>query len=544
MATLLATIGPPSLAPHTASHPLYDPSDPSAMHVDDAKCAFSAACPNVLMVLSDDHGHTDLGVMGIDATVDTPVLDRLASKGARFEFGYATAPQCTPSRAGLLSGRNQNTFGLYDNDADVGYGVGVLPPRPKVVTISERVREFGYVTGMSGKWHLGAESDATQNPGGRGFDEYLVGMIGRWHTNLDPTGRSSTAVTLVQNRSNRIDVSADFAELFLTRHRTKRFFYYWAPFGPHEPMLEDGDPYLEAFPMPRNKYYTDEENDRRRRGLALIKAIDTRLGGILDVLRRHALEESTLILFASDNGAPMSLGYDKARDHFSRVPMEQSSYAGSDNVPLRGAKGFLWEGGIRVPMLAYWKDTIPSGQVIAQPVTTLDFTATIADAVGLKASRSEGFDGQSLLPGLVSAAAPTLVARPGGGPDGVLKHFWASKTGDSAVRSGDWKLRRCRSPTKELVYLFNITEDPLELRNLVEENKQVHALLTSRLDKWEAGLPFTVACRADGKETGEVFIWPDALQCTARHVDPRMLVGSDWNGPASRGATCFPAPLE
>ena len=334
--------------------------------------AGSSELPNILMVLSDDHGHTDLGITGVDSVVDTPVLDRLAANGALFKYGYASAPQCVPSRAGLMSGRNQNTFGLYMNDANAGYGVAVLPPKPKVKTIAEHLKDagHGYVTGMSGKWHLGGvEPHVVEHAGDRGFDEFMDGLVEQFHTNIDADGARLDTMRVVHNRSNRVDISADFAQRFVARHSNDRFFYYWAPFGPHEPMLEDGDPYLAAFPKPHYSWYSAEENDRRHRALAMVKAIDTRLGSIVDALRQHSLEESTLILFASDNGAPLGLAYEGGR--YSRLAGVAEAYQGSENVPLRGAKGFLWEGGIRVPMLAYWKGAIPPGQVVREPVTTL-----------------------------------------------------------------------------------------------------------------------------------------------------------------------------
>ena len=147
----------------------------------------------------------------------------------------------------------------------------------------------------------------------------------------------------------------------------------------------------------------------------MVKAIDTRLGGVLEALGQHSLEESTLILFASDNGAPLGLDFDAKEGQYSRLAGgAEGAWVGSDNVPLRGAKGFLWEGGIRVPMFAYWKGTIPAGQVIREPVTTLDLTATIARAAGLDLNVLEG---KSLLPRLVGDEA--MVTR----PHGELQYF-------------------------------------------------------------------------------------------------------------------------
>jgi uncharacterized sulfatase len=213
-----------------------------------------------MMLLSDDHGYTDLG-KAIDPNVDTPNLDRMVEKGVRITSGYSSAPQCVPSRAGLMSGRDQNRFGLYQNDADAGFGKNILPPN--VMTIAEHMRKLGYATGMSGKWHIGKNDDNKTNPGGRGFDEYMAGTMGNFFTNVDSstgdvldkpmkdaagTGTSSHvpkgAPKLITDYRNRVDATGDFAEDFISRHTHHPFFFYWAPYAPHEPMLDDTDHYL------------------------------------------------------------------------------------------------------------------------------------------------------------------------------------------------------------------------------------------------------------------------------------------------------------
>ena len=201
-------------------------------------------CPNIMMLLSDDHGYTDLG-KAIDPNVDTPTLDMMVREGVRFTSGYSSAPQCVPSRAGLMSGRDQNRFGLFQNGADAGYGEDTLPPDVK--TIAEHIRKLGYVTGMSGKWHLGSNHDNRTNPGGRGFDEYMAGTMGNFYTNVDSitgdvldgplfndagTGKSSHEPKpksglpkLTTDYRNRVDATGDFAEGFIARHSHHPFFF-------------------------------------------------------------------------------------------------------------------------------------------------------------------------------------------------------------------------------------------------------------------------------------------------------------------------------
>ena len=376
--------------------------------VDHSQC-YASHCPNIIMVLSDDHGYTDLGT-AVDKNVDTPHLNRMVREGARFASGYTTAPQCVPSRAGLLSGRDQNMFGLYKNGANAGYGSDTLPPRNEVMTIAEHVHRLGYATGMSGKWHLGKQNDSKTSPGGRGFDEFFSGTTGHFFTNVESDGsvmgghkekvvsggtKASSHMPrqrLHYDDNNRVDVTADFAEAFIERHAHHPFFFYWAPYGPHQPMLADGDHYLAAMKMEPYKFMTEVENDARRRGLAMVKAIDTRVGSIVSLLERKALDDKTLLIFSSDNGAPIQLHYDKETDYRrmmqpSRIPpggvYKGVAYVGSENVPLRGAKQSVWEGGIKVPMLAYWPGRIPHGLVIDETITTLDLTATMAHAAGL-----------------------------------------------------------------------------------------------------------------------------------------------------------------
>ena len=216
--------------------------------------------------------------------------------------GYATAPQCSPSRAGLLSGRNQNSFGLWRNGQDCGYGPSTLPP--DVMTIAEHVKPLGYVTGMSGKWHLGSLSEPKMVPGARGFDWYYAGEINQYYGNYRPGEPGRVPDFHMADHRNRIDVTADMAEQFMDRNAEVPWFFYWAPYGPHHPMLEDDDPHLEGFSIKPYPFYTAAENEARRKGLAMVKLIDMRFGKLVTKLRYHHLEESTLIIFSSDNGAP------------------------------------------------------------------------------------------------------------------------------------------------------------------------------------------------------------------------------------------------
>lgn len=215
---------------------------PSLDGVQHSQCDESQ-CPNIIMMLTDDHGFTDLG-KAVDRNVETPVLDRMAKDGLRFQYGYSSAPQCVPSRAGLLSGRDQNMFGLYENNVNAGFGVDTLPPRTKVMTIAEHVHRLGYKTGMAGKWHLGSNSDVRTNPGARGFDEYMCGTTGHFFTNVGSDGEVLDSMTvssqgtkessheplrkeprLNYDNRNRVDVTAEFTASFVMRHKDTPFFF-------------------------------------------------------------------------------------------------------------------------------------------------------------------------------------------------------------------------------------------------------------------------------------------------------------------------------
>jgi arylsulfatase A-like enzyme len=443
--------------------------------------------PNVIIIYSDDHGYTDLGIHGIDSNVDTPHMDALAKGGALMKAGYSSAPQCRPSRCGLMTGRIQNEFGFADNKMDAGAGVGTLPKvyppgtdmagKP-LLTIADRMKKLGYVTGFSGKWHCGPNHDKTKqfDPRGRGFDQYWVAPMTMGYTNLDLEGN------LVEHQKksqwpkalqNRVILQGKFAEAFVTRNKNKPFFLYFPMYGPHVPMIKKSDPYYKDFPKQDYPHYSDKLDDHRRQGLALLKAMDDAVGSLVKTLRKHGLEDNTLILFAGDNGAPGKLTNSDAI----------GSWNGSNNVPMRGPKGTLHEGGIRVPMFAYWKGKILPGQVINEMVTTLDFTATTV-ALGGGEIPSE-FDGVNIMPRLSGAAKKLSRSKP---------MYWDFYTGQ-AMRIGDWKLWRNGDTT----VLFNIANDPAELINLAYQQSERTTKMSKQLDAWTATLPATARYNPSGR---------------------------------------------
>jgi arylsulfatase A-like enzyme len=476
--------------------------------------------PNVIIIFSDDHGYTDLGIHGIDANVDTPHMDALARGGALMKAGYASAPQCRPSRCGLMTGRIQNEFGFSDNKCDAGAGEGTLPrvyptgtdmAGQPLLTIADRMKQIGYTTGFSGKWHCGPNEDRNEkfDPRGRGFDDYWVAPMTTGYANLDLQGNRVPHQKKSWPDENRVILQGKYAEAFVRKNNDRPFFLYFPIFGPHVPMINRNDPYYRNFAEHDYPQYNDEQNDHRRRGLALIKAMDDAVGGLMATLREFDLEENTLILFAGDNGAP---------GKFDSGAI--GSWNGSNNVPMRGPKGTLHEGGIRVPMFTSWKGHIQPGLVIDEMVTTLDFTATSLAVAG--AEIPPEFDGVNLLPRLTGDAAAIKRTQP---------MYWDFYSGQ-VIRIDDWKLWRDARTT----VLFNIARDPAELTNLAWQEPERAVQLAKKLDDWSASLLPSARYNPDGRGATMEPVFggapPDAKP------DPRYLV--PYDNPV---ATPYPAQV-
>ena len=272
--------------------------------------------PNIIVIFTDDHGFADLGVQGQLSDVKTPYIDQMAKEGVRMTSGYITAPQCTPSRAGLLTGRYQQRFGLDEN--------GTIPLPLEELIIPERMKEAGYTTGMTGKWHMEPNriehiwikehmpelvgkkvksSDIPFSkklpymPSERGFDDCFQGeMIGYW-VNYDLDGNTIEKQHIVDKRF-RLDVQTDAALTFIDRNHDSPFFFYLSYFGPHVP-LEATSYYLNRFP--------EEMPERRRYALAMLAAIDDGVGAVRKSLKDYGILDNTIIFFISDNGAPLKI---------------------------------------------------------------------------------------------------------------------------------------------------------------------------------------------------------------------------------------------
>ncbi len=431
--------------------------------------------PNIIVILADDMGWADLGVQDAAKDLKTPHLDALAVAGVRCTSGYITAPQCSPSRAGIITGCFQQRYGI-DTIPDV-------PLPAEAVTLAERLGPAGYRCGFVGKWHLEPNPTSLKwmekelpnfaknakgktaiplaqilrySPAAQGFHEYFWGEMRQYRANfaLDGGDLNPEGEVVPMPDDFRIDVQTRAAVTFIERNHGKPFYLHVGYYGPHTP-LEATRKYLDRFPgaMP----------ERRRYALAMLAAIDDGVGEIVGKLRQHGLEKDSLVIFTSDNGAPL-----KITKEDSPINGDAGGWDGSLNDPWVGEKGMLSEGGIRVPMVFSWPGTLPAGKVYAQPVSSLDFAATANAIAGLPGT--EALDGVNLIPFLAgkNTTAPH---------EQLFWRFWDQ----AAIREGRWKYLSGGSHTG---FLFDLGSDAHETRNLIVEHPELAALLRAKLEKW------------------------------------------------------------
>ena len=444
--------------------------------------AVEPAKPNIIVILADDQGYADLGVQGQVKDIRTPNLDALASGGVRCTSGYVTAPQCSPSRAGLITGRYQQKFGLDTIPDD---------PMPlEEVTIPERLKKAGYVSGMVGKWHLDPNElclkwartnlpSAKPDARGRvkiparyhqkysslaqGFDECFQGELLHYFATFALDGQSLNPQGQALNESGyRLNIQTKAALAFLQRHHGQDgqpFFLYLAYYGPHVP-LQATTNYLSRFPGPMA--------ERRRYALAMLSAIDDGVGQITGALKHYGISDNTLIFYTSDNGAPLGAGHGPIMADILPVDQPGAAWDGSLNTPWLGEKGMLAEGGMRVPFILNWPGQLAAGKVYKQPVSTLDIASTAVALAGL--SYDDKLDGVNLM--------PFLTGKNTNSPHAALYwRFWDQ----AAVRAGQWKYIQAGSAAK---YLFDVTTDEHEKKNLIQQHPEIAKSLAEKLSDW------------------------------------------------------------
>ena len=411
--------------------------------------------PNVIVVLTDDQGYSDVGVFGAQGFT-TPNLDRLAADGVRLTNFYVGAPKCSPSRAALLTGSYPLRVGITDV-LQAGSSVGLNPGE---VTIADLLKSVGYATAAVGKWHLGDRRIFL--PTRQGFDEYF-GL---------PYSNDMTPLPLLENE-DVIEYSPDLSQLtkryteraldFITRNQQNRFFLYFAHSMPHVPIAA-----------------SDDFKGKSARGLYgdVIMEIDWSVGQVLAKLDELGIADRTLVVFASDNGPWLLYG----------------NHAGSAQ-PLREGKFTTFEGGQRVPGIIRWPDRLEGNRVSSEIVTAMDLLPTIAAITGA-ALPACTIDGRNVL--------PILEGAPGGASPPTSMYFYAGAE-LQAVRAGQWKLHLPHSyetvtepgmdgePGQEAsrdisMSLFDLDADPGETTDLSEQHPDVVSELMGAAAAFDADL--------------------------------------------------------
>jgi arylsulfatase A-like enzyme len=425
----------------------------------------SSPKPNFVLMFADDLGYGDVGYQGGD--VPTPHIDSIASGGVAFTDGYVTCPVCAPSRAGLLTGRYQQSFGFWDNIGPFRRNPDVEPGIPvNVPILSERLKELGYVCGLFGKTHDG---EAEEMMAFSRWDEFYgfnngasnyLGDMNRPHNPIFHNRRIvSSAYTdrgiahdqvndggiLIRDTENYLtDLLADHAVRFIESNKDRPFLCY-IPFNAiHGP-----------FQAPKElvEKYSNEPDQERRRVMAILDSMDQNIGRVLETLRRNSLEENTLVVFLSDNG-----GHDC-----------------SPNRPLRGKKGTFWEGGLRVPFCMQWKGKIPAGQTYDRPIISLDLLPTFVTAAGGEVDPAWKLDGVDLM--------PFVSGQKTGQPHDCLYWAWGPR---KAIRQGDMKA--ISTNDGKTWQLFDLSKDVAEQNDLATSRPKVIETLIQQHRTWEDGL--------------------------------------------------------
>jgi len=406
--------------------------------------------PNIIVILADDAGYADFGFMGSD--IPTPNIDLLAESGVVFTDAHITATVCSPSRAGLITGRYQQRFGHEANIPPPGLGMD-----PSEKTIGDALKLAGYRTGIIGKWHLGSMDQ--YHPNNRGFDEFwgFLGGARSYHYNEmsdDAVGQEREIqhnTTHVPFKGYLTDEFSRQSLRFIEENRDRPFFLFLSYNAVHTPMHTlEAD--LEKF------------KDHPRAELAAMTwAMDRGVGMVMDKLEEEKLKENTLVFFLSDNGGATN---------------NQSS-----NLPLKGFKGNKFEGGHRTPFVLSWPAMFAGGQRYDGLISSLDIFATAIAAAGLESPPGKALDGVDLIPHITGIDIAE--------PHETL--FWR-KEKMAAVRNGDYKLIRLDDYGYRLYYL---EDDPGELHDLSESQPELLKELISSLELWEKELTAPLWAESD-----------------------------------------------
>ena len=464
-----------------------------------AEKPINARQPNVIIILADDLGINDVTTHGgghADEGVPTPNIDSIARDGVRFDQGYAGAAVCTVSRAALMTGRYPWRFGveftptpgamarvagtLYADSnrlhpvivdkekAEKSKDFNDLGMPASEVTVAEALKATGYHTLHIGKWHLGSTPE--MRPNSQGFDETLFMESGlhlpenspdvvNSKQDFDPIdkflwpnmrfGASFNGGKWFEPAKYLADYYTDEAVAVIKKNRNRPFFLYLAHWGIHTPLQASKADYDALSNIP---------DHRRRVYMSMVRSIDRSVGRVLQTLRDEGLDQNTIVIFASDNGAPGYIGLPDV------------------NKPYRGWKLTMFEGGLRVPYVAKWPGHIAPGTHYQAPITNIDIMPTVVAAAGGTMPKDRPIDGVNLL--------PYLGAKPASQPERNL--FWRDGP-YRAMRDATWKLIVSERPKKE--WLFNLASDPTEKINRAAEQPQRLAQMKALMDAHHSTMP-------------------------------------------------------
>ena len=460
--------------------------------------------PNVILIMTDDQGHGDLGFHG-NPIIKTPNLDKFAKQSVRMKYFYV-CPVCSPTRSSLLTGRYNYRTGVVDTY------IGRSMMRPGEVTLAEMLKAAGYVTGIFGKWHLG--DNYPQRPIDQGFDEALVHQGGGVGQPADPPGNSYFDPVLFKNgkefksKGYCSDVFTDGAIDFVKRHKKEPFFVYLAYNCPHTPlqvpekylnMYKNKDLSHSAFPKIGQPLPGKANQDATARVYGMVTNIDDNLGRLFAVLDDLDLTDDTIVIFLTDNG-PQQVRY---------------------NSGLRGRKGMVYEGGVRVPCFIRWPARLKGNRDIDPIAAHIDIVPTILEACGARKPAEVNFDGKSLMPLWLDKAKDW--------PDRVLYFQW--HRGDEpqmyrafAARGQRYRLVQpqgggnSKLPGFVSFQLFDMENDPYEMNDIAAKHPKIVAKMTREYEKWF-------------RDVGSQGYAPPRIYLGAKQQDKVMLTKQDWRGP-------------
>lgn len=417
--------------------------------------------PNIVLIMADDLGYGDVDCYGCK-DIRTPAIDSLADDGVRFTAFYSNAPECTPTRTALLTGRYQQRVGGLECALGIGnvgrYDDAIRLRRTndmglpvEETSIARMLKNAGYATAISGKWHLGYEPKFF--PLRHGFDSWFgpVGGATDYFHHIEYTGKPALYQNdkPVERKGYLTELITDEAVDFIQNRQEKPFFLYVAYTAPHTPYQGPGDEKPEPVPQ------ADYNKSSRETFAVMVERMDQGIDRMLKALDDAGLADNTLVIFMSDNGANRT----------------------GNNSPFSGFKGNLFEGGIRVPCIAKWPGMLTRGAVSDQPCMTMDFSRSIVRVAGTKPPAGRAFDGMDILQAVATNQ-----------PIKKRTLFWRARRGQwtrKAVRDGSLKYIRLQNGDDVKEYLFDLEHDPAEKNNLLNERPEDVQRLKTLLQNWE-----------------------------------------------------------